>query len=167
MTILASFCPDIEFYSIDEAFLSLDSFTWKNLSQYAMEIRLPIKNCIGLPVAIGIGPTKTLAKIANHVAKKQITNGIYNLCDKALQYEILNTFSIEDLWGIGRRLTKRLYQFNISTAIALRDSPIKIMRAEFGVIMERIIQELQGISCLPLENVKPRNKSSLLDLLVN
>lgn len=158
MTILEHFCPDIERYSIDEAFLSLSGLAWKDLSDYTSEIRQTIKQWTGLPVAIGFAPTKTLAKVANYIAKKKTPTGIYDLCDKAKQDEILADFPVEELWGVGSRIAARLKNFDIHTAKELRDFDQKTLRKEFSVVMERLIQELRGISCLPLESVQPRKQ---------
>lgn len=84
MTLLNSQCPDIEIYSIDEAFLQLDGFSTKNLMEYALELHKLIKSCTSVPTSIGIATTKTLAKIANYIAKNHTSNGVFDLCDKGL-----------------------------------------------------------------------------------
>jgi len=157
MIILETFCPEIEIYSIDEAFLSLSSFAYHSLTTYAQDIRLAIKKWLGLPVAIGIAPTKTLAKVATHLAKKT-TAGVYNLCDPSLQEKILADFPIEQLWGIGRQTAKRLHLLNIYTAKELRDSDQKQLRQELSIVMERMIEELRGHACLSLETVQARKQ---------
>jgi DNA polymerase V len=158
MTILKSFCPEIEIYSIDESFLSFSSFNHYNLLEYSKQIRADIKMQTGVPVSIGWAPTKTLAKIANHIAKKQTNDGVFDLCDKRIRKEKLSQFPIDDIWGIGRRLAIRLREFKIETAEELRYADSKLMRREFSVVMERIIAELNGISCLPLERILPNKK---------
>lgn len=158
MTVLESYCPDIEIYSIDEAFLLLDGFAWKDLTAYTSDIKRMIKMSIGLPISIGFAQTKTLAKIANHVAKKQIIEGVFNLCDLHLQDQILSQFSVENIWGVGTALAMRLKKLNIQTARDLRDADPKMLRLHFNVTMEKIVHELRGISCLSLESVQPRQQ---------
>jgi DNA polymerase V len=155
MVILEKFCPEIEIYSIDEAFLSLQQFSIKDLISYGLEIKQAIKMWTGLPVAIGFAATKTLAKIANHIAKKYSATGVYHLFDPLLNEKIMNEFPICEIWGIGKKLTKRLSQLNIYTAKDLRDSDLQLLRREFSIVMERIAQELRGICCLSLEAVQP------------
>lgn len=152
MTILESFCPDIEIYSIDECFLSLNHFKGIDLFTYAKHMKQAIKMYTGIPVSIGIGPTKTLAKMANHIAKKQIVEGVFHI----EKYEkILENFPVEDIWGIGRQLSKKLKYSGIETAKHLHDADLKTLRRKFSVTLEKTIQELRGISCLPLEDITP------------
>ncbi len=158
MTLLTHFCPDIEIYSIDEAFLALDQFDENNLFSYSEKIRNTIKQCTGMPVSIGIAPTKTLAKIANHIAKKKTPNGIFDLSNPHIRDKVLAQFPIEDIWGIGRKLAKRLNELHIKTASDLRDANLKMIRMHFSVVMERLVEELRGISCIPLEMVQPRQQ---------
>lgn len=158
MRVLAQFSPDQEIYSIDESFLDLSGFQHLNLTNYALQIRQRVKNWVGLPVSVGIAPSKTLAKLANHVAKKQTQWG--GVCD-------LTTFSVADLdrllaaiavrevWGVGRRLTTALAALGITTVRDLRDADPVQMRKRFSVVMERTVQELRGVSCLEIEDVTP------------
>jgi DNA polymerase V len=158
MTSLSHFCPEIEIYSIDESFLQLDSFKRYDLVNYCKKIKLIVKQWTGIPVSIGIAPTKTLAKIANHIAKKKTFEGVFDLRDELVRDQVLTSFPVEDIWGIGRRIAKRIKEMGIETANQLRDSDPKNMRANFSVVMERLIQELRGISCLPLEEVQTRKQ---------
>lgn len=158
MQVLQHFCPEIEIYSIDEAFLQLDKFSIWNLTNLMFEIRKKVKYWTGIPVSIGFGPTKTLAKIANKIAKKQSTSGVFDLCDEKIREDILANFLLEDVWGIGNRLSTRLNDLNIYTAKDLRDSNPKRMRKHFGVVIERIVQELRGSPCLTLESAQPRKQ---------
>ena len=151
MDSLAEFCPDIEVYSIDEAFLQLDGFKDRNLDDFAVEIRQKIKQWTGIPVSIGIGATKTLAKIANHVAKKDTTTGVFNVLDANIREELLSKFEIEKIWGIASGREKKLKQLGITTAKQLRDANPKEIRSHLTVVGERIVYELRGVSCLPLE----------------
>lgn len=158
MTSLKYFCPDIEIYSIDEAFLSLDQFQKINLLTYAATIRNEIKKWTGLPVSVGIAPTKTLAKMANHIAKKNAVTGVFDLSDPDVQEKVLAEFPIADIWGVGRKLAKRLQDLNIYTARDLRDANLKMIRMHFSVVMECVVEELRGTSCIPLEMVQPRKQ---------
>ena len=100
MDCLGTFTPDLEVYSIDEAFLQLDGFEYRNLMQYGQQMRQRVKQWTGIPIGVGIGPTKTLAKVANYVAKKRTTTGVFNLCDRAIQDEVLPTIPVEEIWGM-------------------------------------------------------------------
>ena len=91
---------NLEVYSIDEAFLSLDGFSHKDLESYSRDIRSSVKKWTGIPVSIGIAPTKTLAKVANHIAKKQTTTGVYSLLDEQQQNAALSKLDVEEIWGI-------------------------------------------------------------------
>lgn len=158
MTTLKELCPQLEIYSIDEAFLSLDEIPPAERFSYALHIRKTLKTWTGIPVSIGLGPTKTLAKIANHLAKKETCSGVFDFCEPSLQEKILATYPVENLWGIGQNLAFRLKHLNIHTAKELRDSNPKILRKQFSVVMERLIQELQGTSCLALEGIATKKQ---------
>lgn len=158
MAILKSFCPHMEIYSIDEAFLSLDHLAEKDFISYSTEIRNTIKSCTGLPVSIGISTTKTLAKIANHIAKKYSETGVCDLSSLQVQDRILTNFPIGDVWGIGRQLKKKLEPFQIHTAKDLRDADLKLLRNNFSVVVEKIIRELRNVSCIPIETIQPRKQ---------
>lgn len=158
MSSLRNFCPDMEVYSIDEAFLVLDGFQYKNLYDYALEIRKKIKQWTGIPISIGFSHSKTLAKIANKIAKKQMKDGIFDLTSANLQEDVLCNFPVGDIWGIGSRLCRRLEKLNILTAKQLRDADPKFMRSHFSVVMEKIIQELRGHPCLFLEDIQPKKQ---------
>ena len=153
METLRQFTPDLEVYSIDEAFLSLDGFSHLDLTAYAQEIRARVTQWTGIPVSIGIGPSKTLAKIANHVAKRRTQTGVFDLRDQTLQSEILATLPVQDIWGIGKRWAQKLPKFGIETALQLRQADPALIRRHFTVVGERLVRELNGISCLPLETM--------------
>lgn len=153
---LRSLCPMVEVYSIDESFLLLDGLEHLNLMEYAAKIRQTICQWIGLPVCVGIAPTKTLAKLANHYAKKHILSGICDLREVSLRNKILSECTVEKVWGIGRQLTEKFKKLSIHTAKDLCDSNPKQMRKQFGVTVERTILELNGISCFGSQAVQPR-----------
>jgi len=158
MDVLAMHCPDIEIYSIDEAFLLLDGFTWQDLNNYMLDLRQKIKQWVGLPVSIGFAHTKTLAKIANYMAKNHSDSGVFDLCDSKVREKVLSEFPIEKIWGIGRQLSIRLKDLNIHTARDLRNADPKRLRSHFSVVMEKIISELRGKSCISLETLASGRK---------
>jgi DNA polymerase V len=162
MRLLSQYCPDQEIYSIDESFLDLTGIpkpsSLDGLTEYAQTIRSDIKQCIGIPVCIGIAPSKTLAKLANHVAKEQ--KQYHSVCDfNALTPRVLDNLlakiEVGVVWGVGRRSTGRLQQMGINSVLELKCSPAKRVRAEFGVVMERIVAELNGVACIGLDEIAP------------
>lgn len=158
MNVLQSLSPDMEIYSIDEAFLKWDGMSPSDLLTHMLEIRKTIKQWVGIPVSIGYAPTKTLAKVANHIAKTQMQEGVFDLIDPVKRKIMLEDFPLEKIWGVGRQLSVRLKKMNIHNAQALCDSDPKKMRHYFSVVMERMVQELRGFSCLGLETPAPRKQ---------
>jgi DNA polymerase V len=158
MTTLGSMCPELEIYSIDEAFLQLDSFEHFGIFDYSVKIKKQVKQWTGIPVSIGIAPTKTLSKIANHIAKKETTLGVFDLRDEQEREKILARFPVEDIWGIGRKLSKKLTDIGIHTAKDLRDSDPKSLRKVYSVLLERMIYELRGEACIQLEEMQPKKQ---------
>lgn len=156
MDTLKTFTPNVEVYSIDEAFLNLDGFEHRNLQRYGQSIRQTVTQWTGIPVSIGVGSTKTLAKVANHLAKKNPTcNGVLNLNTEGDLSAILDTVPVQEVWGIGRRWSDRLHQLGIHTARQLRDTDISWLKKQFNVVLARTAQELQGIPCIELEEAQP------------
>lgn len=156
--VLREFTPAIEVYSIDESFLDLAGFNHINLTEYGHVIRHRVRNWVGIPVGVGIAPTKTLAKLANHFAKKrEVFEGVCNLASLSVtaQDQLLAETEVEEVWGVGRRLTEKLRHMGIQTVQELRDADIQLIRKSFGVVMERTVRELRGIPCLELEEVTP------------
>lgn len=156
MRILQASLPDVEVYSIDEAFLKLDNIAFiKDKELFAKQLRKTILQWTGLPVSIGIASTKTLAKVANHYAKKHTDSGIFFLTDSTID-SVLTNLSIEDVWGIGYKMTQHLTPLGIKNAQDLRKAnPVK-MRKQFNIVIERIIRELNGVACLELEEIQPK-----------
>lgn len=160
MEILSAFTPDLEVYSIDECFLGLEGFRTRNLTHYSQEIRVRIKRLVGLPVCIGIAPTKVLAKMGNRIAKKNPScDGVFNFFEHPDWDAILKDFPLEDIWGVGSRYVTRLRALGIQTSLDLKRSHRAQIRKAFGVVMERIVLELNGLSCLALETVPPAKKN--------
>ena len=158
MDCLATFTPDLEVYSIDEAFLQLDGFQHLDLTSYASRMRRTVGQWTGIPVSIGIGPTKTLAKVANRVAKKRTKKGVFDLCDRSTQDKILPTIEVRDIWGIGSRWAARLHKLGVKTAADLRDVEPQVIRTALNVVGERIVHELRGTACLGLEALQPKKQ---------
>ncbi len=160
MMTLAALAPEIELYSIDEAFLDMHGFGRFNLAEYGALIRRTVRQHTGIPVCVGIASTKTLAKIANRLAKKRPEYGGVCLLksDEAIRSALAAT-KIEDVWGIGRQLSKLLYASNISTAADLAAAPAPWVKKHLHITGSRVQAELNGISCLPMELVRPAKQS--------
>jgi DNA polymerase V len=159
MQMLYRWVPLVEVYSIDEAFLDftnleLDS---KTITPLQHEIVMTIKRWIGIPVSLGLGPTMTLAKVANDIAKKG--NGICNLTDKEYRNEILSRIAIDQVWGVGRRLAPKMVKLGIRTARDLAVIDPRWMRRKFGILQEQLIRELNGEHCIDLNNAPSPRKS--------
>ena len=160
MSILQQFEPEVEVYSIDEAFVSLPYTPGRPQTDYARCLRQKVRQYVGIPVAIGIGPTKTLAKVANRLAKKNAQHdGVFDITDHAQLDELLTSIDVEDVWGIGRQSAHKLRARGIFTARDLRDADDVWLRKRLTVTGLRTAMELRGISCLPLEMVQPDKKS--------
>lgn len=156
MSLLSMHAPRLEIYSIDEAFLDFSGMAHTfNLEEYGREIQSTILQRTHLPVGVGIGHTKTLAKIANHAAKTwKKTGGVVELSDKSRQRKLLSLIPIEEVWGIGRRISAKLRVMGIYTALDLANAPVPTIRKTFGVTLERTLRELNGESCIELEEVR-------------
>ncbi|MDD2769011.1 MAG: Y-family DNA polymerase [Methylococcus sp.] len=163
MAVLAGFAPRYEVYSIDECFLDLFALPF-DLTDYSLRIVRTVKQWTGIPVSIGIAPTKTLAKLANRLAKKgQSPAGAVLDWSRLLSPEqALASIPVEDIWGIASRSGARLRELGITNALALRDADPKRLRSIFGVVMERIVLELRGTSCLSLEIAPPPQKQIMV-----
>ena len=160
METLSSFSSEVEIYSIDEAFLGLNGFENYELKTYCNHIRQTINKWVGIPVSIGVGPTKTLSKIANNLAKKNSNyKGVCILENKIEIKKALQQTSIEDVWGIGRRLSIFLKKYNINTAHHFSEMDRGWVRKNMGVVGEKTYLELNGVSCLDLDLV-PSDKQS-------
>ncbi|MCB5187365.1 translesion error-prone DNA polymerase V subunit UmuC [Methylobacillus caricis] len=157
---LRQFAPRVEVYSIDESFLDLTGVN-RDYSKYGREIKDTVMKWTGLPICVGFGHTKTLAKLANHCAKKQ--PGYDGVCDLTsistgeLQ-KIMEALPVSKVWGVGSRLEKRLNELGVDNVWRLRNASPKRIRDEFGVVLERTVKELNGESWLELEEVLPEAK---------
>jgi DNA polymerase V len=151
MQLLREFSPAVEVYSIDEAFIGLED-TADNLTHYCQHIKEHVARCTGIPVSIGIAPTKALAKIANKVAKKKwySEDGVFLITEKNCK-EVLKQIEIKDVWGIGRKHTLRLVEQRILTAYDFINLPEHWVKQHMAVVGQRLHRELKGISCLSIE----------------
>jgi len=163
MRILEEQAPAVEIYSIDEAFLDLTGMAnMMPLLEFGQQVRRVIGQWTGISVCVGMAPTKTLAKLANHAAKHYpATGGVVDLTDPARQRKLMAQVPVGEVWGIGRKLGKRLHALGIETALALAQRRPVTMRDQFSVVVERIVRELNGESCLHLEQIPPRKKQIL------
>ena len=159
MSVLNYFIPNIEIYSIDEAFLNLKNFNIQSLQDEMFKIRERIYQWTGIPVSIGIGPTKTLAKLANKIAKKNSSNGVYILTVSTQLIHILSNMKLEDIWGVSKGWGNRLRSIGINNPRQLQQANPRQIRTLISVVGERIIYELRGQPCLALEEVI--NKKSI------
>ena len=159
--VLSDFSPNLEVYSIDESFLDLSGMNMRaeSLAAYGVEIRQRVADWLGLAVCVGIAPTKTLAKLANHCAKKGLA-GADGVCDfttlsaGALSH-LFARIDVGEVWGVGRQIKARLAAMGIQTVRQLRDADAETIRARFSVVLERTVCELRGESCLDLQEVVP------------
>ncbi|MBT8587429.1 Y-family DNA polymerase [Polynucleobacter paneuropaeus] len=157
---LKRYTPNFEVYSIDESFLRIESVlqSYLDATHLGQTIKQDVKDTTGLPVCVGIGASKTLAKFANHLAKKQPQ--FAGVCDvdrmpKESLYQWMSETPAAEVWGIGRQLAKKLQVMKINTVFDLLQVSPQTMRQQFGVVMERLCYELRGVSCLKLEEVAP------------
>lgn len=156
MSFIKELIPDFEVYSIDEAFINLQGF--ESPFHVAQILRDRIYKWIGIPVSIGLAPTKTLAKVASHIAKKSLQR-IHLLNDGEIIDRALSDFPVEDIWGIGGQLSKALKSRGIYTALDLKRKDPRWMRQKFTVVGERTLRELNGFSCLEVGGSEPNRKS--------
>ena len=160
MRTLEEMAPRVEVYSIDEAFLDLTGIeSVLSLVEFGQQVRERIGHWIGITVCVGIAPTKTLAKLANHAAKKYpATQGVVDLTNPDRQRRLLALVPVDDVWGVGKRLSKRLNALGIITALDLANASPRAIRDQFSVVLERTVRELNGESCIELEEIPPTKK---------
>lgn len=151
VAILRDASPRVEVYSIDESFIDLSGI--RDRLTFAHDLRNRIRQWTGIPNCIGIGPTKTLAKLANKVAKKGL--GVVDLSDKRERELAMQDFPTGDLWGVGRKWDAKLATMGITTAAHLRDAPTDLILDRFGVVLTRTQRELQAIPCAGIEEIEP------------
>ncbi|MGZ8908267.1 MAG: Y-family DNA polymerase [Methylobacter sp.] len=156
MSTLEEFAPSLEVYSIDEAFLDLTGVGDKDPMAYGQRIKKTVQRSTGIPVCVGLGPTKTLAKLANFAAKKwQKTGGVLDLSDTMRREKLMRIVPVGEVWGIGSRTAANLNQIGINTVWDLATQPSRRIHAQFNIVVARTVLELNGISCLELEEIAP------------
>jgi len=157
MQTLTDLAPAIEIYSIDEAFVNVSGVSNSlALEAYGHQMRTQVFKNTGLTVGVGIAPTKTLAKLANYAAKRWSgTGGVVDLSDRERQRKLLAKVPVEEVWGVGRRITKKLNAMGITTALELAEVSSWVIRKHFNVVLERTARELRGEPCLDLEEYTP------------
>lgn len=159
MTMLSSFTPNLEVYSIDESFLDFFGFNLYDLREYGESIVQMVTKGTGIPVSMGIASTKTLAKVANKFAKKyKGYKGVCIIDTEEKRIEALKRTEIGDVWGIGRQHVKRLEMYGVHTAYEFSQMPKNWVRQQMTVVGERTWKELNGESCIDLELVAPSKK---------
>ncbi|HAT1693980.1 Y-family DNA polymerase [Raoultella planticola] len=158
MTTLEELSPRCEIYSIDEAFCDLTGVrNCRDLTDFGREIRETVLRRTHLTVGVGIAQTKTLAKLANHAAKKwqRQTGGVVDLSNIEKQRKLMAALPVDEVWGVGRRISKKLDTMGIKTVLQLADTDIRFIRKHFNVVLERTVRELRGEPCLGLEEFAP------------
>lgn len=157
MRILAMLCPAVEQYSIDEAFADLRGI--RNLPEFAADLRRTIRQWTGIPVSVGVAPSKTLAKLAADACKKYPkTDGVVVLEDEKRRQRLLKQTPVEDIWGVGARLAPKLQALGIHSACDLAQTESALLQRRFSVVIARLSEELRGHSCLPLEELPATRK---------
>ncbi|MBM4182235.1 MAG: Y-family DNA polymerase [Betaproteobacteria bacterium] len=163
MSVIAGYSPEQEVYSIDESFLRFNGFRHWDLTEHAMRMRHQVRQWTGIPVGVGIGPTKTLAKFANRLAKKHPDFKAFGVCNLEdlppwRQVRYFSEVDVQDVWGIGPRWAAKLRELGIRSAQDLKMADAQTLRQRFSVVLERTIRELNGIACIPLEEAPPPKK---------
>ena len=145
MTVLQDSWPEVEIYSIDEAFLSLHSLPSSQIHDFCQQLQRKVLKYTGIAVSIGVGETKTLAKMANKIAKTELKIPVF-IIDKNSWW--LEKIAVDDIWGVGRQWTKKLIQLNIQTAKDLQKSDSIYIKNKFSIVLERTVLELNGVPCI-------------------
>jgi DNA polymerase V len=161
MTILSQFSPEVEVYSIDEAFLKFTGFEDYDLQDYGVQMRDRVQKWTGIPISVGFAPTKALAKVANKIAKKfpERTNGSYVIDSEDKRIKALKWTKIEDVWGVGRQHAKRLQAINAKTAYDFTQLHDDWVKNKMSIVGLRLKRELQGESVLGLD--LPKTKKNI------
>jgi DNA polymerase V len=157
--IIAQYSDQVENYSIDECFIRFNGYEHLDLVEHCQKLRQQIWQWLGLPACVGIAPSKTLAKIASHYAKKlKISGGVLKLDSDIRIKKALQNLPVREIWGVGARTSKHLNDIDIMTALQLRNADLKAMRNRFSVVMERTILELRGVSCIEFDADSEKKK---------
>lgn len=154
MQTIKTLVDNMEVYSIDEVFLDLETYSMYDFQELGKKIRQRVFQWVGIPVSVGIAPTKTLAKVANHIAKKQMQyNGVFVMNTDELRISSLNVFPVQDVWGVGRKLSKHLQNAGINNAYDLSLANDAWVKGNFTIVGLKMVKELRGESCIPLEQM--------------
>ncbi len=156
-SIIRRYFPDQEIYSIDESFCDLRGYDYLHPKKLAEKLREEILRCTGIPVCVGVARTKTLAKIANRIAKKTKKSGVYFLPEEN-EKDALKSVDVNDIWGIGRQHTKRLNSHGVFTAYDFTKISREWVQSNMSIVGVRTWKELQGVSCIPMEYVREAKK---------
>ena len=160
MQTLEYLSPKVEVYSIDEAFLDLTGL--RDHEEFGHQCRDTIDQWVGIPVCVGIGPTKTLAKAANYGAKHYpATNGVVSLVDINRRSKLLALMPVREVWGVGSRINKKLNSLGVETALELAEIDTKLIKRKFSSVLERTVMELKGYPCIGLEQ-QPKTKKQIV-----
>ncbi|WP_335726667.1 Y-family DNA polymerase [Rhizobium phaseoli] len=155
---IAEFSPRTEIYSIDETFVDMSGFGGRMLD-HAAEMRATVRRNVGIPTCVGIGPTKTMAKFANFLAKKNpVFNGVTDLMNTEIAAYCMARTDVSEVWGVGSRTTSKLREIGVNTVAQLRDMPLPLARKIGTVVLQRTVSELNGIPCMELQDVEPTRK---------
>jgi DNA polymerase V len=160
MSVLDSLAPEIFVYSIDEAFLRIDGIEASEpLAAYGQRVRATVLQQTGLTCGIGIAQTLTLAKLANHAAKHwPATGGVVDLSDRVRQRKLMALLPVDEVWGVGRRLSVKLTAMGVKTALQLADANVQLIKKTFGVVLERTVRELNGVPCISVEELPAKQQ---------
>ncbi|WP_145192950.1 Y-family DNA polymerase [Pseudomonas sp. URMO17WK12:I11] len=156
MSLIESMVPATEVYSIDECFADLSGIQG-DLTHFGRQVRAKIVQCTGIPVGVGIATTKTLAKLANHTAKRLLaqTGGVVDITEPFKRDWVLRNTEVKEVWGVGRRMSAHLEAMGIHTAMDLAKADAWTLREKFSVVIEKTARELAGTSCLELDEAEP------------
>lgn len=158
MDVLASFCPKMEIYSVDEAFMDFTGFDLHDLERVGREMKERVQQWTGIPISVGFAPTKALAKVANRIAKKfaERTGGVYKIETEEQRVKALKWLKVEDVWGIGRRHAARLKEMNVATAYQFTQLSDRWVREMMTVVGLRLKLDLQGVRTLELDDASEK-----------
>ena len=161
MKILETYTPNIEIYSIDEAFLKFEGFDYFDLRTTGLKMRKQVMRWTGIPISVGLAPSKALAKIANKIAKKfdERTQGVYCIDSDKKRLKALKWTPVEDIWGVGRQHAKRLQAIGVTTALDFVNLPDEWVKKQMSILGLRLKRDLEGVPCTQLEEVTPAKKS--------
>ena len=159
MVTLGQFTPHLDIYSIDEAWLDLSHIQADALDTYTRDIVRTVRQWTGIPVSIGVAPTRVLAKIANRLAERQHgSGGVFDFSRVESVDALLDTIAVEDIWGIGRRWGDRLRRIGVTTARDLKAADPDRIRKKFSIVLKRIVLELRGIPCIKSDDIAPKQQ---------